>query len=167
MIEDLVQMGPHLVLSRIDVRAELPRMVGNLIRSPQVFYDAAAHAVAAIGQLGIDNLGRNRLDNDGSRRQSRRRRRRLGRGALLLRPLLALGLRFGLSPHLGHATEKIFDFVFHGKPFHVPRFKFHVHELETWNLKLETVIHAFAGVVAPAPAIACRMFVSAWTFRSL
>jgi hypothetical protein len=137
VVEYLMQMGLHLVVGRIDVGAQSPRMLRDLIGLAHILGNAPAHPITAIGQFRIDDFGRYRFDDDGSGRKPRRRSRRLrrlpGRGPWL-RPLLPFGLRLGLSPHLGDATQKIFDFVFHDKPFQVPSFKFHVRKLETWNL---------------------------------
>ena len=101
-------------------------MRGHFLRTAEMLLDMPADGVP-LAQLGRHNLGFHRFQLRPTRRLALRLRacwgaRRLGRRlwlglprllclALLL--LLGLGLRFGLSPHLGNAAEKIFDFVFH------------------------------------------------------
>jgi hypothetical protein len=128
VIEDLVQMGLHLGVCRIDVFAEMTRVLGNLFRAAEVAADALAETIGRVGQLGIDDF--NRLGGRGRETRAQRRRRRrsearlwrrvlrlLWRGALRRGPLLLLaaGLSLGLSAHLSDAAEEFFDFVFHGK----------------------------------------------------
>jgi hypothetical protein len=114
-------MRGHLVIGRIDIRAEAASMLGDLLRAAEVVVNEPGDAVGPFGQLSIDNFWIN-----GRRRK--RRRQGTSNGGWLLTLLLTLsfrllllgwlllptfGLGFGLSPHLGDATQEFFDFVRH------------------------------------------------------
>ena len=121
VVEDLVKVGCQLVIRLIDLFAEVPCVLGDFLRAPQVLADAALDLVAPVGDLRVHDL---RLDEGRAlqglrpRLQGRPGRRRTGLratcglrlgGTLLLGLLLSLGL--GLRPHLGDAAEEIFDVV--------------------------------------------------------
>jgi hypothetical protein len=120
MVKHLMQMGFELVIGQIDFLAQMTCVLGNLLRATHVLAHLAADSIPLVGQLGIDHLRLNRPEfRSGSfhaRRNQPGRWRWLGRRlwSCWLRPeLWPLGLSFGRSPHLRHATEKVFDFVFH------------------------------------------------------
>src|SRR5262245_37873930 len=128
MVEDLVQVGRHLLIGRIDFLAQVPRMLRDLLGAAEIFAHPASYAICLVSQLRVDHFGRQRRWRRfltgwyKSRRRFLARRLLWRRRPLLLRrrPLLALGLGLGLSPHLGHAAEEIFYFVFH-EEFQEPR----------------------------------------------
>lgn len=122
VIEDLVEVGLHLFVGQIDLRAKPPRVFGDLLRAAEVFIDEATDTVRPVGEFRIDDF--DLLQGFGDRSRGWCWSLTLGLlGRLLGWPLLrfldaflllTFGLRFGLGPHLGDAAEKFFDFVFHG-----------------------------------------------------
>jgi hypothetical protein len=125
MIENLMHVRLHLFVSRVDLFAQPPRVLDDPLGAAKIVRHLPADSIAALCQLGIDNLRQHQLlahllpgrDKAFRRRLANRlgRRSRTRLGLLRRRTLLPLGLRLGLSPHLGHPAKKIFDFVFHEK----------------------------------------------------